>query len=324
MKVIDNNISIIVQGSIQLLFTDQCLKSLRTCFPHAQIILSTWKGQKVDNLDYDKVVLLEDPGFCYINEIEKIPNNVNRQIFSTQAALSFVDRSYCLKIRSDILIENASFLSMIGNYDKRSPSNFFLNRLVICNYYTRNPRVYPMPFHPSDWIVFGRTEDVKELYNIALQSPEEMQWFKTHPKKSNFQRNCLSRFVPEQHIWLSFLRKHMEINCENYYDCSKENIVLTEELLAKCMVILDYQKQLGIKFLKYKPNRYGDKSTLLHHNDWKALYDHYCLHKNSMNWYFYLIKSKFYRCIVNFRACVIKILILLHLKSIIKNILNRF
>ena len=55
------DISVVVQGAIDKGYTPLCLKSIIKYLPESEIILSTWEGREVDNLDYDVLILSEDP-----------------------------------------------------------------------------------------------------------------------------------------------------------------------------------------------------------------------------------------------------------------------
>lgn len=109
-------ISVIVQGGIGKL-TEESLRSLVNALPGAEIILSTWKGMDTGGLHYDKLVLSQDPGAVYCDRVAGTLNNVNRQLVSTQAGLRAATRPYILKTRTDILFENAEFLSYFQKYD---------------------------------------------------------------------------------------------------------------------------------------------------------------------------------------------------------------
>ena len=174
-------ISIVFQGAVSDSFLGISLMRTRMLFPQAELILSTW--QSSDNLTFDRLVLSHDPGGIISDEIGGVYNNINRQIVSTRAGLEAATRPYCLKIRTDILLDNADFLEKFGKWDAQAPPFHVKNRILICNYYTRNPRVYPLPFHPCDWVLFGRTEDLKRYFSLPLESREEIQWFKSHPRE---------------------------------------------------------------------------------------------------------------------------------------------
>ena len=153
------DVSIVVQGVINE-YTKECLLSIRKNFPNAQIILSTWVNSEIDDLDYDKVVFSEDPGASIIDDVSGTLNNVNRQIISTKSGLKQAERKYVLKTRTDIIWNDDNILNYFALYDEGYNSKHFHNRVLICNYYTRNPSVLPLPFHISDWIAFGLNEDI--------------------------------------------------------------------------------------------------------------------------------------------------------------------
>lgn len=258
--------------------TSKVLDSAIKAFPKGEIILSTWEGSDVSGLNFDKVVLSKDPGCVTLDEVANVPNNINRQLVSTRNGLEQASNPYCLKIRTDILIEDTDFLNEFAKWDSISPPLHFKNRILICNYYTRNPRIYPLPFHPSDWVLFGRTEDLKKYFSAPLESAGEIQWFKTHKReKKGFYTNLLTRYTPEQYLCISFLKKFEDITFDCFYDATKENIIQTEKILAGDFVVLDYQKQLGIQFSKYHPNRYLEKSSLISHSYWEELFKEYSL-----------------------------------------------
>ena len=302
---------------------EQYIEFLRKTFRGAEIVLSTWDGSDVSTLCVNKIIFSQDPGAVYCDEVTGTLNNVNRQLISTKAGLAAATRPYILKTRTDILFHNADFLQYFGKYDD-APSSYFQNRLLICNYYTRNPRVFDTCFHPSDWIVFGWAEDVRAYYeNIPLMDDEEGNWFRTREKASTFFTNYLCRFTPEQHIFLSFLRQHEMVDCQCYYDHKNNLVKQTERAFAECFVVLDYQKQLSIIFPKYNPNRYLEKHTLIHHWQWKALYQHYCTNSPSVLWRMYLIYADALCIVSKIRTCTVCLLDKLGLKESVKSMLKK-
>ena len=325
MKLSISDISVVVQGAISSQYTPTCFQSIRSALPGAEIILSTWKGTDVRGLDYDTLVLSDDPGSFLLNPDDGAQNNINRQIVSTKAGLEVAKRKYCLKFRTDMELRDAGFLSFWGKYDtEQTPAQYFHYRLLICNYYTRNPRILPLPFHPSDWTAFGLTEDVKKYYDLPLQNPEELIWFKTHEKRTRCMHQILCRYVPEQTFCIGFLRKYREISCDNYYDDSLKNIVQTEEFLANNMVILDYGRQMDIRFLKYGPNKYGDRYNILYHNDWHCLYRKYSKGERGAFWAIYRLRAAFLHFwSYPLRRFAVRILELLGLKQLLKRLLSK-
>lgn len=317
------DISVIVQGAINE-YTESSLLSIRSSFPNAQIILSTWKGSDVVALTYDEIIFSEDPGGFIIDDVSGMISNINRQIVSTKAGLTIANRKYCLKTRTDIIWKNGEFLEYFGIYDDKVKSEHFQNRLLICNYYTRNPRVLPIPFHTSDWILFGAAEDINLFYDIECQIKEEMRWFETHKREEKgFYTNLLARYVPEQYLCLNFVKKFYDVNCWCFYDASEENISITEEILAKDFVVLDYGKQLNIVFPKYNPNKYFERFTLVSHKYWRELYEEYCISNSYFNRRLRKERNKFNLWLLKFRGIFLRILDKFHVKENIKQILTQ-
>ncbi len=289
MKSISNlDISIVAQGPIkggadqprEERRTLQCLESLRRHLPGAQIILSTWRGSDVSGLPFDTLVLSDDPGAVSHDAVGS-PNNINRQIVSTCAGLEKVQTPYVLKFRTDMLLEGNGFLNYFGKYSARSEEwRILKERVVIGNVYTRNPnRSLPLPFHVSDLCAFGLTEDVRNLWEIPLApEPETSHWFETRPCPDvealrPLSRGTFCRYVPEQYIWVSFLRKYGPVPFEWYGDTQNDAIRLTEQTLANNVVVIS-MKQMQAVFRRRV--RASDWAALYTHGEWLRLYKRYC------------------------------------------------
>lgn len=283
-----SEISVVVQGPIigepdapvAERLTWQCLQSIRKHLPGAEIVLSTWPDAVVDGLDYDKLVQPEDPGGTF-NDYRynlRMLNNVNRQVVSTQAGLEAATRKYAMKFRSDMVLTGNGFLKYFGRFSERAPEwKIFKERLLTCTVYSRNPRrAFPFPFHPSDFCFFGYIEDVRLLWDVPFVTKGEIQWFRNRNRPwPAFDWENDSRYAPEQHIWISLLRKHGEVNvCQYAYDCSEEAIALSELSFANNLVFLN-PKQLCVEWLKMKLLR-KDWYSIYTHGEWVDLYRKYC------------------------------------------------
>lgn len=314
------DVSLVVQGAVSPV-TKSVLDSLRKVFPGAELILSTWEGTDLSGLLFDKAVFSPDPGPQVADEVAHLENNVNRQLVTTTAGVKAATRRYILKTRTDIFINSTRFLNYFGCFDQATPY-IFQNRVLICSYYTRNPRVMSICFHPSDWVLFGNAEDLKLYFSeTAFQTDEEAEWFKTHEKAKLLFTNFLSRFTPEQYIFISFIRRFRNLPIDCYYDFDSTIMGLTEELYAKCFVVLDYQTQLDISFTKYDPNRYLEKHTTIAYWQWKALYQHYCQKRMGALWGIYIFYGIAWRCASRIRTLGIRILNGLGVKETMKHFL---
>lgn len=318
-----SEISVIVQGAISKEYTPKCLSSIRCNMPGAEIILSVAEGSDCSELDYDKLILTQDPGAFLIDKKNNVYNNVNRQIVSTVAGLKSTSRQYALKFRTDLELISTEWLQYFKRYDGVSAATKFENRVIVCNYYTRNPRVFPVPYHLSDWIMFGNRNDLLKYFDVKLLDEKEALWFKSNPKKSLCFEQMLSRYVPEQYFCINFLKQFDAISCETYYDNNIKNIESTERFFAENTIILDYQTQLAIEFKKYNPNRYFDSPTLISYNDWRILYNKYCKNNIDHSWKRYLSKCMIKRIILfQWRRQIITILSKLHLKGFFQHFLR--
>jgi hypothetical protein len=272
-----SDISVVVQGSVNSSNTKNVLLSIRKFLPSAEIVLSTWKGSITNGLDYDTLIENEDPGaevlFPQWNQL----HNLNRQILSTKNGINCASKKYCLKIRSDIQLVNNSFLDFFLKHTVRCDEYKFLKeRVLICQYYARYPEVFP--FHIGDWVFFGYTEDVQNIWDIPLApEPETTKWFYSHNLEPEHLNNMpyshfRHRYCAEQYIWSNFLRKYIKLNFEHMFDKSPENTRITEMSFVNNLVILS-PRQFSIKFLK---GYSGNEVDIYTYHTWQILYKKYC------------------------------------------------
>lgn len=314
------DISVVVQGPVDK-YTRQCLESIRKILPEAEIILSIWEedAPKVYNLEFDILVVSADPGGYRLNTENLVINNVNRQILGVKAGLNKVQRKYTLKFRTNMDLVHSYFLEHYIRYGFNA--EHFEQALLILDYYTRNPRVVPLPYHISDWILFGLTRDIKRFYSsVSLQSEDEGLYYLNRNNQSPIFKYVLARYTPEQHILYSFLKKKENISFFEYFDNSSENIFKTEKFIIRNLIILNL-KNSGMRFLKYSPNRFFEYSTLISETDWKYLR---LINENNI-W----VKVLYFAicCIRKFiffylRGSIVKIIRRLRMADIIKNIMG--
>ncbi len=281
MIVDSSNISVIVQGAIakENNLTHRCLLSIRKYLPNAEIILSTWEGSDVKGLSYDKCVFSKDPGGVLVGEQKgkKFFINTNRQIASTKAGLCEVTRNYAIKFRTDMFFTSNRFLQYFKRYPKKSDRlNLLSARVIVSSIFTPNPnRLSHKPFCVSDWFTFGLTEDVQKIWDIPLApEPDNTLWFRTHPYPDGVSERDSMRYRTEQYIWLSFLRKYVEVPCEHQWDYGEHNRELHELSFANNLIVL-HPREIGIKFVKYGIGL-GGWANFYTHSEWQELYKKYC------------------------------------------------
>jgi hypothetical protein len=250
-------ISIVVQGSIDKIYTFKCLQSIRNHLPDSEIVLSTWEGADVSGLDYDILVLSKDPGASIYDNIRRARNNINRQLRSTQNGIAKATGKFILKLRSDLVLESSAFLFYFDKFPIYDPVfHIFTQRLMVPSLFSRffsNETGYPTPFHLSDWWFFGLSEDIRAYFDeTPLVDIEEYSDYKKlcYPDKRPY-RDALFRYTPEQYFCYNSFKRHIpELHFDDWTDFNDDNIRLSEKLIANNFIILN-PWQYEITNLKY-------------------------------------------------------------------------
>ena len=245
------DISVVVQGAIDQKYTADCLKSIRKYLPGSEIILSTWEGSNVNRLDYDILVISEDPGANMHNTILKAHNNVNRQLLSTQNGIKKSKKRYILKTRTDSILINNNFLNYFDKYNIRDKQfKIFENRVIVSSIYSReysHLTKLPLHFLVSDFYFFGLKKDIEDYFlntNLELNS-------NTHQYNHKFKNlypypNDYWKYIPEQYYCISWLKKHGYNNIfEDFTDISYEAHILSINILYNNFIFLELE-QSGI------------------------------------------------------------------------------
>lgn len=289
------DISVIVQGPIDKKETPKCLKSLRKFLPQAEIILSTWQDSDISNLDFDILVQSEDPGTVLIEEFKdkKNYNNINRQLVTTKAGLKKATRKFAMKFRSDLILTSDKFLEYFDKFQARGDKyNLFKHKIITNIMYTRfniktsktQERV-TIPFHISDWWLFGLKEDL-DTYFLETELVEEPDFTKHFCSEENRKKispygNARFKFSPEQYFGYScFARNFDDIYMEDAADYSEELMEKSRECLVNNFIILEF-KQSGIYLNKYpysKNEKFSGDQYIGLYNFWRYEneYKKYC------------------------------------------------
>lgn len=267
MKIDSSEISVIIQGPVvhrsyqygEQSITQAAINSVRLLLPDAEIILSTWEGEKSPSPLVDIVVLTSDPGAQRV-KADSLPNNINRQILSTVNGLKHASRRYCLKLRTDIVLNSSEFLNYFSDeIQEQSEYSLFQHRIVTNNLTSRNPNRYfqgcpffnwKLLFHISDHVQFGLRNDLLLLWDIPMQTESDANYFmdKIHPER--FRLNETSRLAPEQYVAVNCLKKKFDIDFLDYSEWSEEKEYQSESLLMSNFVFLEDSK-FSITFPKY-------------------------------------------------------------------------
>lgn len=288
-----HDITVVVQGPVSSYrerpqeegITQRCLHSIRQHLPGSKIILSTWQGQDISKLDFDKLVLNPDPGgniVSYDSSGKPRYLNHNRQIVSTINGLRKVNTPFAMKLRSDNTLTGTGFIDLHQRFRHRSNNLKWLNhRVVLINTFSRKyAKGYRVAFHPSDFFSFGSREDLVNLWDIPLfedLQPDELHLKSNHafyPAVPEYERD------PCQEIFLRFAWKHKQITLEHLLDADQEKIDLWETILANNFIVAEPERvgvHIGRKFLEEaRISRPAGRAGFYNFFEWVALYKKYC------------------------------------------------
>lgn len=268
-----NDISFVVQGVLQPKIYPHISRNIRKFFPGSEIILSTYLGEDINGFDYDRVSLIEDPGYSkYSDEPGSKINNINRQIATTVAGLKLSNKQYAFKLRSDFIINGKKFISYFDDlpgYEREY--KIFTHKVLSSVFFSRNPRVkkYPLPFHPSDIAFFGLRNDLLNLFDIPFMPEEESLYFK-------FKNTHHCRYVPEQYLWINCLRKNgRNIECDYQRHCNDKIVEETERYAVSNFIYLDYEQFNISPPKKLKLFHENDFRSVVTSDEFRLLYRHY-------------------------------------------------
>ena len=257
------DISFVVQGIVNE-HTYKVLKNLKKIFTESEIILSTWKDTIInENLIFDKLVLTNDPGTYVCMRNTEYYYNLDRQIISTREGIKKATRKYIFKLRSDLLIENKSFIDFyLENEIFKSDLTVFKQKILIGNIFTRDPLKMKSPilFHVGDFFYFGLKDDIYKLFDIPLSGEEIARYFLRMKNDNPIDKNVLFRYTPEQYIIIKNLQKldkYKNIELEYHQEFNKVLYFLHLELIASNFILANFET-LSICCLKYKNIRDKD------------------------------------------------------------------
>jgi hypothetical protein len=280
MNITSKDLSFVIQGSIRdrtyLNYTNKLIKSVEKNLPGSNVIVSTFDSSLIKEISCKNIVVSNDPGSQICRPTDQIFNNVNRQIVSTNAGLLTVDTEYAVKIRNDMLLKNSSILKILNNLPIKRSGQFNVTEqfVIACNFSSVNPKkMLKLPYHPCDWFYAGLTKDIRNIWDIKLQTDTDANYFSRNSKfdESPHRRGDLNRFRPEAFIWKSFLEKHRSISFDHSYDLSKDSISVSNKYLAYNLSIYSLNR-LGLKSQKYT-QKIDSKSKMFSMLDYRILLD---------------------------------------------------
>lgn len=254
-ELIDSSqISVVIQG-LTLFNAEKpdcpfntCIRSIRAHLPRAEIIVSTWAGQKCDSTFVDKVIYNEEIGTIH-NAVDQ-PWNFNKMVISTRSGLSQVSRNYCLKFRADLSLTGSEFFWLPNRRPCTSDEySIFSRQIVMSNLFARDPASHTaLLFHISDIALFGRTEDLRDLWNRDLIAESDIRVPVGLYSWVHYLGYTGLRMCPEQALiigWLNSHGHHLSIPFPSHL--SQRNCRISEVALSTNFFLVNWETS-GINF----------------------------------------------------------------------------
>lgn len=262
----------------------------KEALPNATIILSTWDTlslpeayHSAEKLGIDALILNPDPGgLPNIKFGYDAPNNVNRQIISTQTGLAQVTTDYALKLRSDSYLVNDNLIQFYDYYRHQVTTNARrvatdYSPIVVPSFFTIDPTMYEhMAFHISDWAQFGTLDRLTEFWSAPLMTYDNATYFErhTHDADAHFADNAFrTRLAVEQHLATHYAQK-TGYRIPSYYNEITEDILdAHNQFLASQVVVLD-MADYGLSLPKYGWTLTDEFMAIncISHDDWYQLF----------------------------------------------------
>ncbi|WLH90423.1 WavE lipopolysaccharide synthesis family protein [Pseudomonas sp. FP453] len=206
MSIDASRLTVILQGRLKdgpVDIAARAIESVRQHLPGAQIILST--TDDCTAVSFDGVQCVADASAVHFADASGNINNVNKLISTVANGLALATREYSLKLRTDHVLCSNALLALMGD---EQPASLLGARIGVSNLFLRNPIKLCYLFHLSDTLQFGRTDDLRRLWNIG-PLPAEFVYLAGGPRINpigTFQGYTSFRLLPEQAILLRFLQ----------------------------------------------------------------------------------------------------------------------
>lgn len=176
----NHDLTFAVQG-IYSEHTIPCVESIRRCFPGSPIHFACDRQFSEQGTDLvvkglvDVLSLYNEPGALYgLWRHHEAVVNLNRQLTGWKAVLRDVDTEYVCQVRADIEFSDPNLPALWENHCRETESLYpnvysvFSKKIMVPAIYTIDPlQSHKLPFHPGDWLKFGRSQDICALYEVV-------------------------------------------------------------------------------------------------------------------------------------------------------------
>lgn len=297
--VIAEDISFVVRGQVNTIEQNEqlkkCTNSIRRYFPKAEIIISTWSDNIINECEYDKLVVSEqiEPIYMGFKDGRKKLIAANHQIVTTCAGINVSSRNYIVTMRADLFFNSNKFIKFYKNYMVSSINNEISNKILVLSSFSHR-RVKNILYSVCDWFYFGLKKDIIKLFDIEL-----MSYNKLKGNKINGLYLINNNFESEQYIFLDFIKRVEGIEIENSESDSRIERKVCDGVYSKYLIMLP-PKLIGINSSKMPWSGYAAPSIIS-----QGLFSYYefkyILLKQKCYYIFYLVELVLWKIIYKFR-----------------------
>ncbi len=185
------NVGIVFQGPVMKSdnFTIETILLLRKWYPDIKIVLSTWKNMLTDK---DRELLTRNQ--CFVIESQQMPEehkgknekigHLNNQILSSRLGIEYLYEQgidYVMKVRSDLRVYRKDFIPYLLNLlTIYSKAEYRLINVAFSN------SLYNIPFHMSDFVWFGKIEEMRKMYSINYRNKKDLSEIISYVESEKF------------------------------------------------------------------------------------------------------------------------------------------
>lgn len=237
--------------------TERLIQSIASWFPGSPIVFATWKGQNASSLVRPglRVIELDDPGSLARDYGAIAPNNINRQIRSSKAALDAASTRFAVKIRSDMLFTSDRLGRILSRLPETPPSaySWFQNYVLVHDRLTLDPSgELPYPMHPADHIQAGLLTDVKLFWSMPEMSLSDEKYFLDGKEGGLIaSKNHIPRHRAEAYFWKELVLRWSGQDLQSLLTKEEELELSTRVSFAHNLIPLN-KRSLGVDSQKYK------------------------------------------------------------------------
>jgi hypothetical protein len=259
---VNSEITFCIQGQISISEqninqTQALVESIEHYFPGSPIVFATWRmGSKI-NLQCKnriKVIELEDPGSGVRYFGSSQPNNINRQIRSSRAALEAAQTEYAVKIRSDMIFTSNRIRRVLQRLPHTcvSSNSFFEKYVVVLDRLTIDPLgPLAIPMHPGDQIQAGLLADVRKYWSVDEIRYQDENYFSSETMKNELKAGLhIPKHRAESYFWKEVVRAHTGQDLESLVTKEEDLELSTITTFAHNIIPLN-KKSIGVQSQKY-------------------------------------------------------------------------